>query len=93
MVKFYPCDNRFDSDNSKEILNNLVTELNSKFKNQKCPLHNHDEVWQIGVDLTKEGKLQFHSDKQNGCDFYLTLIKNEVTPYLKKEQKWPLPLH
>lgn len=92
MVNFIVGINRYKfQDGSKEIIEKLVSDLNKIFWDKKCPLH-PSERWTINVDLLKTGAVQFSSMKQDGCDYALTLINEEIMPYLERIQIFPLPV-
>lgn len=92
MVNFYVGINRYIfKEGSEEIIEKLVKDLNTIFGDKKCPNH-PDEKWDIGVDLLNNGRLQFSSMKQNGCDFPLKLLDNDLTPYLDSLKIFPLPI-
>jgi hypothetical protein len=92
MVNFHVGINRYAfQEGSEEIIEKLVYDLNQIFGSKKCPFH-PDEKWEIGVDLLKDGKLQFSSMKQNGCSYPLTLLDEDLTPYLDTLKIFPLPI-
>lgn len=91
MVNFYIGINRYTfKDGSEEIIEKLVKDLNIIFGDKKCPYH-PNEKWDIGVDLLSDGSLQFSSMKQNRCSYPMTLLDEDLTPYLDTLKIFPLP--
>ena len=91
MVRFRIGYNRYDADgNDNPLVDNLVKTLNEVFGDKKCPIH-PDEKWYINVDLMKMGELQFTSQKVEGCSYALKLVEEDIYPFLRKQQIFPLP--
>lgn len=92
MVKFFIGYNRFSEDEStKEIFEKTVKTLNELFHSKECP-HHPQEKWSIEVDLMRNGKLQFASQKVNGCSYMLELLEKDVYPFLDRQSIFPLEL-
>jgi hypothetical protein len=92
MTTFHYCDNRFTGvNNSKEILEDIVQRLNSRFGNLQCYIH-PEEHTDIYIDYQKTGDIKFHSwtDEKDRCQFWVPLVETSFMPFLDEIQVFPL---